>query len=56
MTGGCELQGEPRITEVCLSMADRTSATTLNAVVDLADVNPEIWLEGNAFFAGWWRH
>ena len=47
-----ELQGEPRITEIWLSMADRTSATTLNAVVDLAEASPDIWLEGNAFVAG----
>ena len=47
-----KLQGDSQITEIWLAMADRTSATTLDAVVDLSDTNPDVHLEGSAFEAG----
>ncbi len=47
-----ELEGESRVTEIWMSMTDRTSATTLDAVAALTDVHPGVWLDGSAFFAG----
>lgn len=46
------MEGEPRLTEIWVKMTDRTSATTLNALVELADSSPEVYLDGSAFLSG----
>lgn len=47
-----ELEGESRVAEIWVQMVDRTSATTLNALVALSESSPNIYMDGSAYLSG----